>query len=49
MSAKATVPVLVKCNGEVFDESLDIMRWALAQNDPENWLSVIDEDLIFGQ
>ena len=33
-SAKATVPVLVLPDGQVIDESLDIMRWALARNDP---------------
>jgi glutathione S-transferase len=33
-SAKGTVPVLVLENGEVIDESLDIMVWALAQADP---------------
>lgn len=37
-SAKATVPVLVIPAGEVIDESLDIMRWALSQTDPEDWL-----------
>jgi glutathione S-transferase len=37
-SAKGTVPVLVLPEGEVIDESLDVMRWALAQNDPEAWL-----------
>jgi len=37
-SPKATVPVLVLGNGQVIDESLDIMRWALGQNDPEHWL-----------
>lgn len=37
-SAKGTVPVLVLSSGEVIDESLDVMRWALAQNDPEAWL-----------
>jgi len=37
-SAKATVPVLITPNGRVIDESLDIMRWALAQNDPGDWL-----------
>ncbi len=36
-SPKATVPVLV-LGGEVIDESLDIMRWALTRNDPEGWL-----------
>ena len=38
-SLKGTVPVLVLPGGEVIDESLDIMRWALAQNDPAQWLS----------
>ncbi|MCK4712251.1 MAG: glutathione S-transferase, partial [Marinosulfonomonas sp.] len=38
-SPKATVPVLVTQSG-VIDESLDIMRWALGQNDPENWLDM---------
>lgn len=37
-SPKGTVPVLVLESGEVIDESLDVMRWALAQADPEGWL-----------
>ena len=37
-SPKGTVPVLVLPGAQVIDESLDIMRWALAQNDPDNWL-----------
>lgn len=45
-SPKATVPVLVLPDGEVIDESVAIMRWALARNDPENWLSGDDRDLI---
>jgi len=45
-SPKATVPVLVLPDGEVLDESLDIMRWALARNDPEHWLDGDDTDLI---
>lgn len=45
-SAKATVPVLVLADGQVLDESLDIMRWALEQNDPEDWLSGTDAALI---
>lgn len=36
-SPKGTVPVLVLPDGEVLDESLDIINWALAQNDPEGW------------
>jgi glutathione S-transferase len=38
LSPKGTVPVLQLVDGSVIDESFDIMRWALAQNDPENWL-----------
>lgn len=38
-SPKGTVPVLVLQDGEVIDESLDIMRWALARNDPAQWLA----------
>lgn len=37
-SPKGTVPVLVLSNNRVIDESLDIMLWALAQNDPQQWL-----------
>lgn len=37
-SPKGTVPVLVLPDGQVIDESLDIMRWALAGNDPQGWL-----------
>ena len=36
-SAKATVPVLLTAQGPVIDESLDIMLWALSDNDPEGW------------
>lgn len=39
ISPKATVPVLQLPSGEVIDESFDIMRWALEQRDPENWLN----------
>jgi glutathione S-transferase len=38
VSPKGTVPVLVLLTGEALDESLDIMRWALQQNDPQAWL-----------
>lgn len=38
-SPKGTVPVLVLPGGEVIDESLDIMRWALGRHDPAQWLS----------
>ncbi|WP_349630545.1 glutathione S-transferase [Altererythrobacter sp. KTW20L] len=45
-SPKGTVPVLVLPDGTVIDESIDIMRWALAQHDPELWLPHIDAGLI---
>jgi glutathione S-transferase len=37
LSSKGTVPVL-NVDGRVIDESLEIMRWALAQHDPLDWL-----------
>ncbi len=45
-SPKGTVPVLVLPNGQVIDESLDIMRWALGQKDPLDWLQSDDPSLI---
>jgi glutathione S-transferase len=45
-SPKGTVPVLVVPGGNVIDESLDIMRWALANRDPESWLAREDAALI---
>ena len=36
-SAKGTVPVLVLPGGDVIDESVDVMRWALSQHDPDQW------------
>ena len=38
-SAKASVPVMVLPGGEVIEQSLDIMHWALERNDPAQWLS----------
>lgn len=38
-SPKGTVPVLVLPDGgPVLSESLDVMRWALMQHDPDGWL-----------
>lgn len=45
-SPKGTVPVLVLADGQVIDESLDIMRWTLARHDPEGWLAGDDAALI---
>jgi len=38
LSPKGTVPVLVLDNSKVIDESMDIMMWALNQNDPDRWI-----------
>ena len=42
VSPSATVPCLVTDEG-VLDESLDVMRWALARSDPEGWLEMPEE------
>lgn len=39
ISPKGTVPVLQLPDGRVIDESVDIMHWALGQNDPDGWLA----------
>lgn len=36
-SPKGTVPVLITAEGQVIDESLAVMGWALAQADPCDW------------
>ena len=38
-SPKAQVPVLVLPKGQVLEESMDIMYWALQQADPDGWLA----------
>jgi len=35
-SPKGTVPVLC-VDGQIMDQSLDIMHWAIAQSDPDKW------------
>ncbi|MGC2458114.1 MAG: glutathione S-transferase [Gallionellaceae bacterium] len=37
-SPKGSVPVLVLPDGQVLDESWEIMLWALRQHDPQGWL-----------
>jgi glutathione S-transferase len=39
ISPKATVPVLLLENGQVIDQSLDIIKWALEQSDPDGWMT----------
>jgi glutathione S-transferase len=36
-SPKGTVPVLID-HAQVIDESIDVMAWALAKSDPDDWL-----------
>jgi glutathione S-transferase len=43
-SAKATVPVLQLPDGHVLEQSLEIMRWALEQHDPQRWLRLQDQE-----
>jgi glutathione S-transferase len=38
ISPKGTVPVLQLAGGQVIDESIEIMRWALSFSDPDGWL-----------
>jgi glutathione S-transferase len=40
VSPKGTVPVLVMPNGQVIEQSIEIMDWALRQHDPHAWLDV---------
>ena len=39
LSPKGTVPVLLLSSGEIIDESVEIMVWALSQHDPAHWLN----------
>lgn len=41
-SSKGTVPVLITPTGQVVEQSLDIMLWALRKNDPLHWLGDSD-------
>ena len=45
-SSKATVPIMVLPDNNVIDESWDILKWALEQNDPDNWLGE-DKQFLF--
>ena len=38
ISPKGTVPILQLVDGRVIEQSLDIMVWVLALNDPQRWL-----------
>lgn len=45
-SPKGTVPVVILPDGQVLEQSLDIMHWALRQRDPESWLDAVEQPLI---
>ena len=45
VSSHATVPSLVISADEYFDESWDIVKWAVQQNDPDKWLGQDNEFL----
>ncbi|MBA4087856.1 MAG: glutathione S-transferase [Novosphingobium sp.] len=45
-SPKGTVPVVVLPDGGVIEQSLEVMQWALRQNDPEGWRERDDAALI---
>ena len=47
LSPKGTVPVLELPNGDVIDESFDIMKWALSINDPEMWFDKNKEEQLY--
>jgi len=44
VSPKATVPVLVLSDGTLLEQSLEIMFWALQQQDKDDWL-IADSEL----
>ena len=46
LSPKGTVPVLLATGGEVVEESINVMHWALKQNDPEGWLDSAESDAL---
>ena len=46
VSPDATVPALLLPDGTTMDESWEIVKWALRQNDPDNWLGKDDEHVL---
>lgn len=45
ISARGTVPVLYIAPGEILEESLEIMHWALLESDPDGWID-FDVDIL---
>ncbi len=46
VSTNETVPVLVLSEDNVIEESWDILKWAVEQSDPDNWLGPNNEYLL---
>lgn len=44
VSPKGTVPVFIQSNGDVIEESLELMHFALEQNDPHDWFNCNIDD-----
>ncbi len=44
-SPKGTVPVLIEPNGNIIEESFDIIKWALAQSQDADWVAFSDEQI----
>ena len=51
LSPKGTVPVLQLMDGTVIDESIDVMKWALAQSDPDCWYTdkIVEQNSLIAQ
>ena len=51
ISPKGTVPVLQLQDGTVIDESIDVMKWALAQSDPDCWYTdkIVEQNSLIDQ
>lgn len=49
LSPKGTVPVLLQADGQLLEQSLDIMLWALQQSDPERVLPDTEAQMAISQ
>ena len=51
LSPKGTVPVLQLNDGTVIDESIDVMKWALVQSDPDCWYTdkIVEQNSLIAQ
>lgn len=46
LSPKGTVPVLLTLEGQVIEESIDVMHWALDVHDPDHWYHGVPQEQI---